>query len=119
MKAIFIILLSVIYINSLAQTADEFFNNGNTKFTHKDYTGAIADYSKAIALNPKNANFWFNRGIAKNSLPDYSGAIEDYTKAIEINPTLADAYFNRGIYKILLNQKDSGVPGSEKSRRIR
>jgi tetratricopeptide (TPR) repeat protein len=57
---------------------------------------AIADYTKAIEINPNYASTYYNRGILKKDLKDYSGAIADYTKAIEINPNYAIAYYNRG-----------------------
>ena len=60
---------------------------------------AIADYTKAIEINPNYASTYYNRGILKKDLKDYSGAIADYTKAIELDPNFAFAYVNRGISK--------------------
>ena len=51
----------------------------------KDYSGAIADYSKAIELEP-DAYSYDKRASAKEELEDYSGAITDYSKAIELKP---------------------------------
>ena len=67
----------------------------------KDYNGAIADYTKAIELNPNYANAYYNRGISKHNLKDYNGAISDYNKAIEIDPNYANAYYNRGFQNII------------------
>ena len=52
-----------------------------------NYKGAIADYDKAIKLNPKDAKAYNNRGGTKNMLGDYKGAIADWEKAIELNPS--------------------------------
>ncbi len=73
-----------------------YFYRGNAKGDLKDYQGAIADYSKAIAIDPQYAGAYNNRGNAKGDLKDYQGAIADYNKAIAINPQDADAYDNRG-----------------------
>ncbi|ABM78777.1 tetratricopeptide repeat protein [Prochlorococcus marinus] len=84
---------------AVAQSAAVFFNRGYAKDELKDYQGAIADYTKAIAINPQYADAYNNRGIAKRKSGDYQGAIADYNKAIEINPQDAEAYYNRGYAK--------------------
>ena len=86
------------------QTADEFYISGNSKFAVKDYEGAIADYTKAISLNPASATAYNNRGNSKFALKDYEGAITDFTKAISLNPDYAKAYINRGASKWYLKQ---------------
>ena len=87
------------------QTAEEYFYRALEKQNKKDYYGAVADYTKAIEINPNDANAYINRGNSKNNLEDYYGAIADYTKAIEITPNDAAAYYNRGFVKS--NLKDN------------
>lgn len=45
---------------------------------------AIADYSKAIRINPEGFLAYYNRGNAKIDAQDYEGAIKDFTEVIEI-----------------------------------
>ena len=71
-------------------------NRGISKDDLKDYYGAIADFTKAISLNPDYAYAYYNRGLSKNYLKDYYGAIADFTKAISLNPDYVKAYYNRG-----------------------
>ena len=87
------------YSKTSSSTAEEYFYSGYEKGQNKDYYGAIADYNKAIELNPDNATTYYNRGWLKDDLKDYFGAIADYTKAIELNPDNDDAYINRGVAK--------------------
>ena len=47
---------------------------------------ALADYSEAIKLDPKNAAHYVSRGNSYRSQDRYQEAIEDYSKAIELNP---------------------------------
>jgi tetratricopeptide (TPR) repeat protein len=56
----------------------------------------LADYNKAIGINPKHASAYLNRCSALKSKKDYAAAIRDCTTALEINPELAAAYNNRG-----------------------
>lgn len=67
-----------------------------------DYDGAIADYSKAIELNPTWVGLYLGRADAyshKQSLPE---ALRDYDKVLELKPDNAVAHFRRGA---LLEQK--------------
>ncbi len=59
----------------------------------------IADYNKAIEINPELADPCFNRDNAKDVLNDYQEEIADYNKEIEIDPQYLDAYIDRGISK--------------------
>ena len=59
--------------------------------------GTIEDYTKAIELNPNDANAYNERGVLHYAIDKYPEAIADYTKAIEINPKYVFAYFNRGL----------------------
>ncbi|HWB62753.1 MAG TPA: tetratricopeptide repeat protein, partial [Chitinophagales bacterium] len=58
---------------------------------------ALADYNKAIELDPRNADFYNNRGNVWRKKKEYEKALADYDKAIELDPTDAKAYGNRGI----------------------
>jgi tetratricopeptide (TPR) repeat protein len=66
-----------------------YIRRASAKEELKDYSGAIADYSKAIELGP-DAYSYSKRASAKVELEDYSGAIADYSKTIELEP---DAYY--------------------------
>src|SRR5439155_26586183 len=62
---------------------------GLAKEAKGDHDGAIADYNRAIELNPKHASAYNNRGIAKQAKGDLDGAIADYNRAIELDAKLA------------------------------
>jgi len=79
------------------EQADAYDNRGNTYSDLKEYQKAIADYTKAIDINPRYAKAYYNRGNAYYDLKKYQRAIAYYTRAIDINPQYADAYVNRGI----------------------
>jgi tetratricopeptide (TPR) repeat protein len=78
---------------------------GNIKWSSKDYIGAIADYTKAIEIDPNFSDgvIYTNRANIKAHLNDYLGAVSDYTKAIDIYPNDAYTYFNRGLAYFELN----------------
>ena len=72
------------------------FQHGNVFMMIGQINGAIEHYSRAIELNPNNANTYHNRGVAYCSKGNYDRAIEDFGKVIELKPNDADGYNSRG-----------------------
>ena len=84
-------------VSTAIQSSED--KTGIAKDDLEDYSGAIADYDKAIELNPMDASLYINRGLTKGDLQDHEGEISDYNKAIELNPMDPDVYLNRGSTK--------------------
>ncbi len=61
------------------------------------YSGAFADFDKAIEINPRFANAYFLRGILKTYCQDHQGAIIDFEKAIELDSQFAAIYSKSGL----------------------
>jgi len=70
---------------------------------------AIAEYNKAIGLDPTLDQAYVNRGGVFNRLGQYQNAIQDYTEALRLVPGYAVAYYNRGIAHIGLAQYSDAV----------
>ena len=80
-----------------------------------DYGGAIADYDKAIEIDPENADLYFSRALFKNARADEEGALADYDKAIDLNPEHANAYNNRGDVKRALDEYQGALADYNKA----
>ena len=61
----------------------------------KEYDKAIADFNRAIRLNPNYALAYYKRGNAWRDKKQYDKALADYTEAIRLDPKDADAANNR------------------------
>jgi len=75
--------------NQLMKKGDDYLKKGQADL-------AIAEYTKAIEMNPKLDMAYLKRGGAYQSKWDFGLAIKDYTMAIEVNPRFASAYIERG-----------------------
>ncbi|EGI60834.1 Mitochondrial import receptor subunit TOM70 [Acromyrmex echinatior] len=82
------------------QRALKYKNEGNVYFKTKKYNEAIAEYTKAIDICPKEnkdelAIFYQNRAAAYEQLKKYSSVKADCTKALELNPKYIKALLRR------------------------
>jgi tetratricopeptide (TPR) repeat protein len=75
--------------------ATKLLEQGKIKAQQQNYRGAIADFTKAIQLNPNQADFYYQRGLILAELEAQEGAIQDFDAAILRNPNHAWAYFHR------------------------
>ena len=73
-NAFFSLIICMLSLSLYAQNANDFFDRGNSKAKLGDYRGAIADYTTAIEIDPKEAAAYNNRGLSKDNLGDYRGA---------------------------------------------
>lgn len=82
---------------------------GIAKQAKGDLDGAIADYNRAIELDPNAPRVYDCRGFAKRTKGDLDGAIADYDKAIELDPQDANGYHNRAFAKQAKDDLDGAI----------
>jgi tetratricopeptide (TPR) repeat protein len=81
--------------------AGDYFDSALRKQKQGDTRGALADYNRAIKINPQSANAYYNRGLLKaTKLQDDRGALADYDRAIQLKRNYDAAYNNRGNLKM-------------------
>lgn len=85
--------------------AQDLSQQGKAKAEQSDYRGAITDFSKAILLNPNEADLYYQRGLILKKLSDRRAAIQDFDDAILRNPNHARAYLERA--GVLFNFRSS------------
>jgi Flp pilus assembly protein TadD len=93
-------------------SADDYYNLGNEA---KDTDDKIKYYTKAIQLNPYDAQFYYYRGQAYNTKNLYPLAIEDFGKAIQYQAYYPSAYSSRGFSYYEMGQQDAAIADYTKS----
>ena len=81
--------------DDLSARARAYYDRGNIWFDQQNYTEAIADYDRALALDPSLSRAFHNRGLAYALLKEYDTALRDYALAIHLDPAYRRAYENR------------------------
>jgi len=76
---------------------------------------ALADFNRAIKLDPGRADGYLGRADVLNAKKQYAEALLDYHRSIEINPGFAKAYVNRAIAYSHLEQFKEAIVDYEKA----
>ena len=86
-----------------------YYLRGNAYFLQGNIPSAIADYDRAIHLDPSYAPAYLNRGVARRRSSDLDGAIQDYDQAIALDPKDPQAYTNRGVAYAELGDYEAAI----------
>ncbi|MGE4358104.1 MAG: tetratricopeptide repeat protein [Candidatus Omnitrophota bacterium] len=79
--------------------AARYVSSGFYKAEAGQYEEAIADYKRAIALDPEHIEAFYNLGVTQLELGLYEEAIKSFDQAAKLNPYDAKTFFNRGFAK--------------------
>lgn len=91
------------------EQADAYHNRGLCLNGLQQFDKAIADFDKAIELNPKMPSYYNSRAFAKHRKGDLDDALKDYNTAIKMNKKDAAFLSNRGIlYRDMGEYKKAG-----------
>lgn len=80
----------------------KFINNADKFFEQQKYDEAIANYDKALAMEPYNTGALFNKGLCYFNLQNYKEALYWYGKVLEIDPRDIDAIKGKGMCILIL-----------------
>jgi len=94
--------LDALIANGFKNVPEAYFHRGTVHLQLGHLDEALADFTKTVQLDPRNAFAWINRGSVRQAKGDTEGALDDYTRAIEINPELAWGWGNRGVTRLLI-----------------
>jgi tetratricopeptide (TPR) repeat protein len=115
------ILMIILFLSSCSNSnkeSSELFKIGMAKFAHQNHKEAIADFDKAIEINPKFAKAFCFRGSAKYLSGDVKGAIADFDNAIKLDSKDNLSYYRRGLAKYDIGDKNGARLDLEKADKL-
>ena len=92
---------------------------GNAHDDIGDHDGAIDDYNRAIAINPRDAGVLNDRGTSYRAKGQYELSLLDYDQALALNPESAMVLSNRCFAKAVLDRLDEALIDCNESLRLR
>jgi tetratricopeptide (TPR) repeat protein len=89
-----------------AKSALPYILRGNELATLNDHNAAIANYDKALCLNPRSYNALANRASSKMNIGSLDEARRDIRKALALNPPAADRRQIEELFQIVNSREE-------------
>lgn len=105
--------------NSFSDMAHEFYLMGNECVTKAANTrAALANFDKALRLNPKHVDAWVRKGVTLYDMGEYMDAEICFNKAWDLSPNIFKVYYNRGKNRLELNNGEGAISDFEKAVKL-
>jgi tetratricopeptide (TPR) repeat protein len=83
-------------------------NRGRLLQRQGDFSGAEAEFTNALARDPKSYAATLGRGVAREAKGDLEAAAEDYLAAVKLESTSAEANLRLGLCLVSLKKSELG-----------
>lgn len=92
---------------ALRKYAEEYYLLGNECIvSYKDHRAALANFNKALELDPAYVDAWVRKGVTLYDLKDYYDADVCFNTALKLSPLSFKALYNRGKNRLALNDPE-------------
>ncbi len=96
-------------------TGVEHRDRGELRWLFRDEAGALADFARALALDPKDARAYADRGEVHAYRSRWEQALPDLTRAIELEPEEPRHWCSRAAVRAESNDLDGAVSDASKA----
>ncbi|NPB08166.1 MAG: tetratricopeptide repeat protein [Aquificae bacterium] len=85
--------------NKLREEGDwrYYYDLGMSSYYAKNFSEAVAQFHRAIKINPKEPKVWNALGLTYRAVKEYDRAEAAFKKALQIDPSFSEARMNLGI----------------------
>ena len=95
---------------ALHKYAEEYYLLGNECIvSYKDTRAGLANFKKALELDPTYVDAWVRMGVTHYDLKDYYEADVCFNKAVSLSPMLFKALYNRGKNRIAMEEYELAI----------
>lgn len=104
---------------ALNRYAEEYYLLGNECIvSYKDARAALANFNKALDLNPTFLDAWVRKGVTLYDLKDYFEADVCFNEALRLSPVYFKALYNRGKNRLAMKEYDLALTDLDKASNI-
>lgn len=91
-----LVLIGLAPLLSFAQSAEDYFQKGESLYNDAMYEQAIPLFDLALKSDPGHMNSYLRRGFCYSMIERFDAAVADFSKIIEAHPEHVWAYLSRG-----------------------
>ncbi len=93
---------------TLKKLAKEYYQMGNECIvSYKDYRAALANFNKALDLDPTYLDAWIRKGgVTYYDQEDYYESLKCFNRAVELSPLSFKALYNRGKNRLKIDEPE-------------
>ncbi len=106
---ILLILLSILIVNSFAQSTEQVYEQGRKEFKAGDYAKSVKTMSWVINKSSYYFEAYAYRARAYHALQMEDSALLDFNTSISKNPKYLVAYYYRGVYYFDLEKYEKAI----------
>lgn len=104
----------------LRQYAHEYVLMGNECITQAhDARAALANYDKALSLDPNYLDAWVRKGITLFNQKDYEEAERCFNTSVKLSPVSFKAVYNRGKLRLRTNNIEGALADLDKATTLK
>mgnify|MGYP000307331635 CR=1 FL=1 len=104
----------------LRQYAHEYLLMGNECITQAhDIRAALANYDKALSLDPNYIDAWIRKGITLFNNKDYFDAENCFNTAVNLHPANFKAVYNRGKLRLKTENTEGAIADLDKATSLK
>ena len=105
---------------ALHKYAEEYYLLGNECIvSYKDTRAALANFNKALDLDPTYVDAWVRKGVTLYDLTDYYEADVCFNKAVSLSPMSFKALYNRGKNRIAMEEYELAITDLDRASVIK
>lgn len=120
-KTIMLLVSTILFQSTFAQTEKELIRDGNKFYAEKNYEQANGNYTAAIKINPQSLNGYSNLGNSQFKEKKFEESLKSYDQALQIEKNqnkVSNLNYNKGVVYQTDNKLEECIVQYKKALRI-
>jgi tetratricopeptide (TPR) repeat protein len=105
--------------SAISFTANDYIEQGKAFYFENRFEDAIAQYDRALSIEPTNPIAWFSKGFALAKRQQFDDALAAYDRALQLKPDFAEALSGRATILVKQQKFDPAIATFDKATSLK